>query len=65
MNGHWHVSYVEPHEVHGTWTSPPRCRPSRADAVRVQAAVTALAGPDAAKRRTWRIEPCDCPGVTR
>jgi hypothetical protein len=28
-------------------------------------AITALAGPDAAKRRTWELTVCDCPAVTR
>jgi hypothetical protein len=32
---------------------------------RLRDATNKLAGPDAAKRRTWTISPCDCQGMTR
>lgn len=54
-----HLSYTEPHALRGTWTSPLRCLPDRA-AADVQDAVTALAGPDAAARRTWTINASTC-----
>lgn len=56
-----HLSYIEPHPDHGTWSSPPRCLPSAADAERHVEATSALAGPDARGRRTWTVSPCDCP----
>ena len=56
-----HLTYTEP----SGWTCPPRCLPSVAAADQLRKAITALAGPDAAARRTWSIRPCDCPEVNR
>jgi hypothetical protein len=55
----WHVTYTEPHSIHGMWTSPPSCHATEADAQAYIGALTALAGPDAARRRTWTTTPCD------
>jgi hypothetical protein len=57
-----HLSYTEPHSTRGTWTSPPSCLPDRATAEDVRDGITALAGPSAAARRTWTINPCTCGG---
>lgn len=56
----WHVTYTEPHADHGTWTAPARCKATRADAETTRDAVNSFAGPDARRRRTWTITPCDC-----
>ncbi|SFO35134.1 hypothetical protein SAMN05216207_104646 [Pseudonocardia ammonioxydans] len=51
------VTYTQPHPDHGTWTSPPLRFPTRTDADDYVAAVTLLAGPGAASRRTWSVRP--------
>jgi hypothetical protein len=58
--GRAHLAYREPHATRGMWTSPPRGLPDRATAEELQAAITALAGPDARARRTWMITTCTC-----
>jgi hypothetical protein len=55
-----HLTYTEPHSIHGTWTSPPSCLPSRQIAEDARDAINVLAGPDARKRRTWAVTPCTC-----
>jgi hypothetical protein len=55
----FHVSYTEPHETRGTWTSPPRCFPDQETAQLTIDAITLLAGSDARCRRTWNVTPCD------
>jgi hypothetical protein len=65
MTGRVHLSYVEPHSTRGTWTSPPSCFESEEMAEAHRRAITFLAGPDAAKRRTWVLTVCDCEEVTR
>ena len=50
-----------PHDVAFTergWTSPPITLPDRGAAQDYVAAVTRLAGPAAAERRTWAVTPC-------
>lgn len=58
--GRARLAYREPHFTRGTWTSPPRCLPDRDAAGQLRDAITALAGPDAANRRTWTITECTC-----
>ncbi|SMD24228.1 hypothetical protein [Lentzea albidocapillata] len=59
--GRVHLTYSEPITVsHPTgWTSPPRCIEDRVMAEQLRDATNFLSGPDAAKRRTWTIAPCD------
>jgi hypothetical protein len=59
-----HLSYTEPHSTRGTWTPVPRCLPHQATTEVIRDGITALAGPDAAARRTWTLAPCTC-GSTR
>jgi hypothetical protein len=58
-----HLVFTEPHSIHGSWTSPPRCLPDRAAAEEHRDSTTVLAGPSAAARRTWTIGPCSCGGA--
>jgi hypothetical protein len=60
MHTRVHLTYTEP----DGWTSPtPLHFDSVAEAEQHIADLPSLIGPDAAKRRTWSISPCDCDDV--
>lgn len=58
LHPRYHASWSEPHELLGTWTSPPTCLPSAPEAREFVESTTRLAGPAAAARREWTIRPC-------
>lgn len=59
--GRVHLTYTEPvTAIHlNGWTSPSRCVEDQETAEQLRDATNILSGPDAAKRRTWTITPCD------